>query len=151
MYLLFIFVLYLSYGVLCDLCVDRFGITAQVGCGNLSPVHPFNAIIHSMLFFSNPGFQAKFGLEGTILKKGPTSSPQNRILRDSLIVYDFYLFIYSWSQTIVITEKKKKKRLGTRKLEQFCTWRVVIGTNVIIDHVGTYFYQLQLITWRVVV
>ena len=44
--------------------------------------------------------------------------------------------------------------LWTHKMDNFVqqltTWQVVISECVIVDHVGTHFYHLQLTTWRVV-
>lgn len=68
-----------------------------------------------LFFFSNLGIHTEFGLGGTIQKKGPTCSPQKRILRDSLIIYD-YLFIIDCKLLLLL----KKVGLGTHKLEQLC-------------------------------
>ena len=35
-------------------------------------------------------------------------------------------------------------------VQQLTTWQVVIGRCVIVDHVGTHFYHLQLTTWQIV-
>ena len=35
-------------------------------------------------------------------------------------------------------------------VSQLATWQVVIGKDVLVGHVGTHPYQLQLVMWRVV-
>ena len=53
-----IFALYLSFGVLCDLCKDQFSIMSQTGHGEPIPVHPFHTLI---LLQANPGYRIGFG------------------------------------------------------------------------------------------
>ena len=36
-----------------------------------------------------------------------------------------------------------------QSVSQLATWRVVIGKDVLVGHIGIHFYQLQLAMWQV--